>query len=293
MKPRTVLALLVLLALLPLGGGCGPKKPSTPLGQALAMLPADAYLVSFTDWTLIKTYAGFPNLNSQGSREDRQSFWSAISRGQVPALQVGSDPNTMAEVWGWDDTDLVWTAAAFTEDSNLGFVLRFRDDFDFAPLLALFAERDFEQGEYQGVTVYSHKPTFRADWLRPVDPAILNTALLPAEKMLVLAAEIDNLHALLDVYKGKASSVAGNQAALAVADRLGGVATAELLPMAGGRQCPTLSVGGILEGSAIMPPEYSRRLQAALANVHLHAYSSFGVGYRYEEGRLIGLFAAL
>jgi len=53
---------------------------------------------------------------------------------------------THAKNWSWDPTDLVWEAATESADAAPIQVLRFRSDFNFAPVVAHFRQRGFFTG---------------------------------------------------------------------------------------------------------------------------------------------------
>jgi hypothetical protein len=312
-KPGLFIALMLLVGLAACGqGGSGaatiapthsatpspsPTVPSTlaPLPEsggnlawALTLTPADAYWFYFTDWVLIKEYEGVTDLSSQSSLDERTEFLTSIFKGQAAASGYGVDHfREHADTWAWDTTDLVWEATVFTEGPTI-YALKFRDDFDLAPILALFDERGFSQGEYQGVPIYSHEMDFEADWLRATEFAILNTAVLEDEKMLILSPSIEDVRLVLDTYLGEVASLADNEAIQATASHLGEVAAAIIGP--GVSTCLSFSANPLLEMLGQQPSEEQLdELREELSGSELHLYTALGVGYRYEDDEPVGL----
>lgn len=286
MRSRLVSAWLIVLVLLPLGAGCGAQKVEGSLGQALAMFPADVETFSFTDWALLKTSAGFPDLGSASPAEERRAFWTAVARKHAPGVSFGRAPDSMAATWGWDNSDLVWAAAAWNEAGLVAYVLEFGRDL--APIQERYLQYGFEPSEYQGVMIYSHKPSFREDWYGDADSAVVNTAVLPEDRVLVMGGELANVQAVLDVLQGRSKSLAGDANTAAVAGRLEQMASATIIPVVGSN-CPSVGIRAIQRAQVPLPPETLKRLQAAVAEVEVRRFESFGLGYRYEGEELLGL----
>ena len=300
MKGKHGLVLLIVAALTMGLGACGngEAKEEGHLKQALAMVPADADSVYFTDWALIKAYEGVPGLSSESSMDERTAFIVTAFVGnaakQVPPRQAAASKyglnrfQTHEEIWSWDSTDLVWEATIEVGSAPPAYVLQFPQDFDFAPLLALFDERGFSQNEYQEVTIYSHEMDLGAEWMRKSEFGILNTAVLEGEKRLALSAAIEGVRAILDVQKGGAKALIEDPAVEATAERLDQVASAFI--SSGVDAC--VSSGDPLQ--ALMGEELSdeqlARLKALLKeDLGVHLYTGLGIGYRYEENRPVGL----
>ena len=184
-----------------------------------------------------------------------------------------------ADAWGWDSTDLVWEIT-LTHDAPPAYVLRFRDNFDFAPITRRFDERGFTQSQHNGATIYSHEMDLKADWLRQTEFAILNTAVLADDKTLILSPSIDNVKAILDARRDRGRSLAGDEAFSATADRLGEVAATLLTRSA--EAC-----AGLAQMPSARLPDSLKTLLVQLSP--LQAYGVLGIGYRYEDGEPIGL----
>lgn len=61
-------------------------------------------------------------------------------------------PPELKENWGFDLLDLEWQARI-----DESYALKFRDDFDFGPLVSRFDECDFETEERDDAVVYSRE----------------------------------------------------------------------------------------------------------------------------------------
>ena len=263
---------------------CGPSQSSAPasdLAAALASAPSDASEVWYTHWALLKKYEGVESLTSQSSMDRRREFMLTLSKDQAGASGYAVTRFFRhAEAWGWDSTDLVWEITLTRESQPPAYVLRFRDDFDFAAILTHFDERGFTQSQYNGATIYSHEMDLKADWLRQTEFAILNTAVLAGDKVLALSTSIDSVKAILDARRDRGRSLAGDEAFSAAADRLGEVAAAALSRSA--------EVCADLAQSVFAPlPDSLKTLLDQLSP--LQAYRALGIGYRYESEKPLGL----
>ncbi len=273
----TVLAFLIVLSLAACGGS---SVATSELSGALASAPSDASEVLYTNWALIKKYEGAEDLTSQSSLDRRKEFILALTKDQAGASGYAISRFLQhADAWGWDSTDLVWEIT-LTRDAPPAYVLRFRDNFDFALITRRFNERGFTQSQHNGATIYSHEMDVKADWLRQTEFAILNTAVLADDKTLILSTTIDNVKAILDARRDRGRSLAGDEAFSATADRLGEVAAATLSRSA--EVCASLA--------QVVPARLPNSLKMLLDQLSpLHAYSVLGIGYRYEDGEPIGL----
>lgn len=252
----------------PLIVGCAPPAvPASHLLQALALVPINASRVSFTDWSLLKKYTNRTDVNSKSDLSKRREFFQAVAKDQAFVSGYGfSRSETQGDAWSWDSTDLVWEIST----SDVGapaFALKFRDDFDFAPLRALFEQRGFSKSDYRGVTIYSHRLDVTADWLRTTEPSILNTAILASEKILILSSTPENVPAFLDVQQRKKEAFGSAKSVQSIATQLGDVPSAFI--SAGAQACDDFDTG--------------------INVAKLHPYAALGVAYRSDGNKLVGL----
>ncbi len=260
---------------------CALPNASAPasLARALALLPVGDAKVTFTDWSLIRQYVSAKDLSSQSPIEQRVEFIARLSKDQSVASAYGvAHMLDHAKVWGWDSTDLDWEAS--TVIGQPAYVLKFRDEFDLAPVLAHFDERGFAKSEYKGATLYSHKME-PAEWLRATEFAILNTAVLKNEKIFAMSSTPDPVRSLLDVYKREAKALGDDSNIQTLANRLGSVASAYLDPAAS--DCHVQLGPNIPDVLRKWMEEQSKNAPT------VHDYSALAIGYRIEKDKPLGL----
>jgi hypothetical protein len=257
---------------------------SNNLVQALSALPVGANHVEFTNWTFIKEYEGFQDVTSASSEEEWVEFLLTVDeRHAAPIVYGRRNLSGHAELWGWDATDLNWEAGVQITVPP-GYVLKFRDDFDFTPVIARFEERDFTASVYQGVMVYTHTHDLSLEWLVFSEFSILNTAVLTDANMLIMSISLENVHNMLDAYYNRAPSLVDNPTVQVTLDTLGDVGAAFISAEA----CAALSSEAIVRSASL--PETAEQMKAQLSErPPLQEYETFGLGYRYEDAQPVGL----
>ena len=250
-----------------------PDAISPHLAAALAHAPITTQTFAFTDWSFLKRVAGVPNLTSADSLDDRLAFMKPLAIGEQ-AVTSGFGLRyfmTHAETWGWDSTDLVWETY-LTLDGPPTWVLRFRDDFDFAPVLARLDEREYTTSIHEGVTVYSHELDLTEDWIRSSEFSVMNIAYMEAENSFILASAPEAVTGVLDLIALGATMV--NQPAMrSVAAAMGEVGAAILAPDG----CAMLDIAVLLGDSSNAIELLMREIEEAGIT---HAYNVFGFGYQ-------------
>ena len=279
-KRPLIIAIIVVVVLAGVGVTIGLRIANgnkSDVTQALALAPADTTDFAFTDWALIKQYKGAQNLTSKSDLQTRVHF--VVSTDQDQAAASGYDLSyftQQAATWSWDSTDLVWEATISGQGAPVS-VLKFRDNFDFAPVIAHFQRRGFTSSSYRGATVYSHPFDLTVDWL--LELGVFNTAMLPDQHLFVLSSALAGVHAALDAYNGAAKSLADDAGFSAVAAQMGTVAALEMTTES--VLCPTIGV-------TPSGPDPAVQQQLAAAGT-LHSYAVLGVGYRDESSQPVGL----
>ncbi|MEX1020221.1 MAG: hypothetical protein WDZ49_11205 [Litorilinea sp.] len=253
------------------------------LAIALGLAPLTTPHFEYTNWALLKAQAGVPDLNSATDMAERMAFMMNVG-GTEQAVATGfgrSHFRTHAEVWGWDSTDLQWEASFATPGGPLAFVLRFDADFDIAPVLAHFEEREFERTEHafgdSTAILYSHSLDLRAVWMNTTEFAILNTAYLPDAHTLILASDGDALLATL-AQLAAGETLATRPDIQSVAVSLGAAGAAMILT----EGCPALDVATYMMEIEDMDTLHAT-LEELLATSAGGLYSVLGIGYRVEE----------
>ncbi len=272
-----------------------PQAEQQPLiEQALGFVPAGyASSIYFTDWTLIKAYEGTSNLTSQSPWSERRELFLALRQYNLVAYAVGTTQQH-APAWGWDFTDLEWEAMISLDEyllpgatragSKSAYVLKLRDGMDLAPIVAHFTEYGFTAQSYNGVDIYSNKPDRTAAWFNMANPAVLNTAILPDQNVLILSEHLPVVQTIVDTLSGKEPNLANANDLGPTLAALDDPATAFI---AGGIPCkdwnPLLWKGAINPLRDLSTEQKDELKQLLGDSSSLHAYGSFGMGYRAEN----------
>ncbi|MBW7885235.1 MAG: hypothetical protein H3C34_21915 [Caldilineaceae bacterium] len=271
------------------GGATTPSAPSA-LTTALGFTPAGATLLQFTNWSLIKQYESAGQVTSKSSMDARMDFLLSTTRQQAAAsMFTGNYLRNQAELWGWDTTDLLWEATI----DGIGppiHVLRLRADFNMAALMRRFEERDFSRSEEGDAVLYSHPLDLRVDWR--TDLAVFNAAVLPAQHILIHASSPEAVLAAVRASQGAIPTWAGLPAFTGTASALGETAAAVLAP--GPSICavfdPAMIVGAG-DGAPLTATELEALKAERFGDGSLQPFLVFGVGYRSEAGRPLGVIA--
>src|SRR5262249_11027607 len=212
--PCMLILLLAPAGLLACGGSAGGTSggsQESSLLQALAVAPATATDLAFTDWSVLKRYKSAQGLTSKSGRDARLRFLASLDQDQAVASGYGLDEAAAkdeASLWSWDATDLIWESTV--SGGAPIYTLRLRYDFDFAPVAKHFEERDFHKETYREATLFTHRLDLSVDWAPPL--AIFHTALLPSAKLLILSANPSSVRSVLDVVAKAAGSLADDAA---------------------------------------------------------------------------------
>lgn len=262
---------------------------ASSLEQMFGFVPQEISeaMVLFTNWSHIKDQLGLGFLTSDSSLDLRIELVTRISQDQAAASAYGlRHMRSHADEWGWDTADLDWEANIISRNLPPTYILKFRDGFDFTPLIERFLERGFIQTESHGATIFSHKLDVRADWARTTELSIHETAYLAEENMLILSSF--GVEAFLAVAAGELESLTEDTFARAAAAQLGDPYAAIL--MLGTGECLRFTPNPILDLIGTIPTkERVAELRAMIEEKQLLVpYRALGVGYRYEEALPIG-----
>ncbi len=262
---------------------------ASPLDQVLGLVPQEISeaMLLFTNWSHIKEQLGLGFLTSESSLDLRIELMTRISQDQAAASAYGlSHMRSHAEEWGWDTADLDWEANISSQNLPPTYILKFRDGFDFTPLIDRFLERGFIQTESHGATIFSHELDLRANWARTTELSIHETAYLAEENMLILSSF--GVEAFLAVAAGELESLAEDSFARAAVTHLGDPYAAILLLGTG--ECLGFTPSPILDLIGTIPTkERIDELKAMIEERQLLVpYRALGIAYQYEETRPIG-----
>jgi hypothetical protein len=247
------------------------------LMAALAYSPTGLDYLFFTDWAAVHDAMGLDRTHDTIADD----WMLGLTRGHVAATVYGGHRmRDHAAEWGWDTLDLEWEALLVGGGLPRVYVLKFHDDFDFAPVVDRFETRGFTREEHGGVPVYSHELDLSQDWVRTTELAIHNVALLEDERVMVLTSAPGVAPAVLHA-RGDVGTLIEDAAARAVAQRLAGAATVVLLPRPDG--CLSFTPNPLLAaiGKAEIDPE--KLLYEQLPVQPQAIYTALGLGYHYPR----------
>ena len=107
-----------------------------PPGQAaLTLVPADASVVTVTDFDESRASLGVPDLTSGDLMTDRNDYWERARRESVLLAEgmLRADTSRLMLDYGFTQDDVDWEAH-FTTPTGAGWILALRPDLDLAPV---------------------------------------------------------------------------------------------------------------------------------------------------------------
>ncbi len=264
-----------------------------PFEEVLRLIPVQfqSPVISFTHWAKIRADEGLEHLTSQSPVEERQELLlSTLTRQAAPSAFGASRFPLPAEVWGWDIGDHLWEANLALDTLSPLWVIHLAEGVDLDALAARFRDRGFSEGTLFGAVVFRHPLDLTADWLRVTELAILNTAILFEERLLVMCSAPGGVEAVLAARAGEVSTWADVPWAVSLAQLLEHVPGAVVL--LGPSVCLGFSgSAGLTTLLASPPSEAARRLKTLLEEgPPLQPYVALAVGYETHDGEPVGLF---
>lgn len=265
---------------------------AVPLEKVLKFipLPFENPVASITDWTRIRADEGLEGLTSQSPLEERlELLRSTTSRQAAPSAFGVTWFRFHAETWGWDTADHAWEANLVLDGFPPLWVIQLAEWVDLDALAARFRDRGFSEEVLFGATVFRHPLDLTADWLWATELAILTTAILREDRLLVLCSAPAGVEAVLAARAGAVPTWADVPWAASLVPVVEALSSAVVL--LGPKTC--LSFSGGAEGTTLLaaPGEASRRLRTLLeGGPPLQPYMALAVGYKTHEGQPMGLF---
>ncbi|MFC2105176.1 hypothetical protein ACFLS0_00210 [Candidatus Bipolaricaulota bacterium] len=264
---------------------------ASPLEEILSIAPLELVepMIQFTDWSKIKSQLGLGFVTSASPVEFRFELARRISQDQAAASAYGlSHLRSHAEEWGWDTADLDWEANISSLNLAPTYILKFRDGFDFTPLIGRFLERGFIQTESYGATIFSHELDVGADWTRTTELSILTTAYLPEANMLILSSYQRSVDVFLAVAAGVLEPLSEGAFARVSVTHLGDPYAAILLLGAG--ECLGFTPNPILDLLEGVPMEtVIAEFKAKLEKQEVMLpFRALAVAYEYKDRLPIG-----
>ncbi len=288
MKHIVALLLLALLWAVP----AQANAVDEPLAQLLAFVPEDATRpqVAFTHWTQIRALEGLEHLTSASPLVERQKLLAATRNTHAaPSAFAGRLLATHRDVWGWDTADHLWEGLLTPEGSRPVQVVALAPWVDLEGIVARFQDRGFaEATPFKGIRLYSHPLDRTADWTQASELSILNTAVLPEERLLVMSSDRQALNAALAARMGVAASLIDVPWVPPLCDVLrGAIAVSAIL---GPDVCVPFDrdlIRGALH--TMTPLDAYPELKAYLADdPPLERYLALAFAYTHEAGRPVG-----
>lgn len=293
---RTVFALaLTLLLTVPAAGSIGRPTPvlaqqaagqaaadSTPMLEALSLLPPEIDAFEFTHWSALKAAHGGADVTSASPLAERQRLLLDVAGSEATTFSPGLDRlATWSDRWGWDTTDLEWQASCCGAPDFT--ILRFREDWDAEPFMARLEADGYERRDMPHATSFTLEPGTEApdrDFLERVlgvegpmggaPPSRASVAIAPDGRTVVLVSGPD-AHEILKL------ATASDPGAIADS-RFGRVATALGRPMA----ARIVGERYVCSGTGVerdLSDEDARFVQTIGV---LHPYQTFGMGYERD-----------
>ncbi|MEW6216326.1 MAG: hypothetical protein AB1543_01400 [Candidatus Bipolaricaulota bacterium] len=264
-----------------------------PFEEVLRLIPVQfqSPVISFTNWARIRADEGLEGLTSQSPLEERQALLrSTTTRQAAPSAFGVSRFPLPAEVWGWDTGDHLWEANLALDNLSPLWVIHLAEGVDLDALAARFRDRGFSEETLFGAVVFRHPLDLTADWLRVTELAILNTAILFKERLLVMCSTPAGVAAVLAARAGEVSTWADVPWAVSLAQLLERASGAVVL--LGPSVCLGFSGSAVLSTLLSSPSGTAARHMGALLEEGppLQPYVGLAAGYETQDGEPVGLF---
>lgn len=152
-----------------------PERPTGQAWRALALVPADAEVVTITDFDAIRARFGVPDLTSDDLMTDRSAFWER-TRTDAVLLTDGLFTAEHSRFWldhGFTEDDVDWEVR-FTGPSGAGYVVAFRPGLDMARVEGALGEK-----AVAGATVLAEEHLLVKGIADEGDPVWASDPLLP------------------------------------------------------------------------------------------------------------------
>lgn len=119
-----------------------PDHPTGQAWRALSLVPADATVVTITDFDAMRARFGVPDLTSDDLMADRSAFWKR-ARAEAVLFTDGLLTDEHSRFWldhGITEDDVDWEVR-FTGPSGSGYIVAFRPGLDMARVQAARREK--------------------------------------------------------------------------------------------------------------------------------------------------------
>jgi len=129
------------------------------LGAVLAIVPAAAETVTFTDLAAVKERLGYDGVTSESPTSERFAFWEAVraDASVFNGTRLYDDSSELALDYGWTGEDVVWEVdfsapetgclESMICDRATGYAVAFRDDLSMRTVLQSLQDNGFRPSE--------------------------------------------------------------------------------------------------------------------------------------------------
>jgi hypothetical protein len=187
-----------------------PAPTATPieptLAAAIAFAGDDTRLLAFTSWAAV--------LDGRDTTADQVRVLLEINKTRAfPAAALLPRAAQLRGTWAFEMGDLAWEADL---DGSRGqfTVLQFADSTDLSPVVALLDQRGYAHAAQVGDgTVYTHPLDPADEWLTKGPLQMLNVAVFPSARRIVMGTSPDALAAVVRAADPTASPAPGSKTA--------------------------------------------------------------------------------
>lgn len=256
---------------------------STPMLEALSLLPSDIDAFDFTHWSALKAAHGGSAVTSASPLAERQRLMLDIARQEATTSPLGLDRlATWSDRWGWDTIDLEWQASCCGAFDF--FILHFREDWDAVPFMARLEADGYERSDKPYATSFTLEPGTEApdrDFLERVLESEGPMGGAPTTRASVAISPDGHTVVLMrgpDAHKVLALAARADDTAIADSP-FRRVATALGRPLASSIRGERYVCSGTGVERDNLNDEDARLVQAIGV---LHPYQTFGMGYERD-----------
>ena len=209
---RRVLVLgvvVVVLLVVAAGALVWSRLQTTPLEEAVSQLPAGVSRASFTDWSAVASSVSGSDLTVDSEPEEVDDFLDkAFDKDLTVASALSESFESLAVNYGFIPLDAEWEIYGQAEDGAVD-VVKLSESVDLEALEETFAEMGYEEPEDGAGSggVWLGSPELVAGLEVPLTPLQQNVAVIPSERLLLMADGPGYLEKAVKVIDGDGGSL--------------------------------------------------------------------------------------
>jgi hypothetical protein len=212
-RTPALLVVSILVMALAIAGGwwAAALRPDTrpALTAALDALPARTTIVGFTDWKQVREHLALGAVDTRGERAALMN--DAGLRDLATRSVLTTNVEVMHDVLGWSPADIEWEVYGQDRVGSAA-VVRLDGSVSFDDVRAKLKAAGYRQSER----------TWSAGKSTGLPGILVNVALVPRQRLVVMSDQVRQIPDVLDVVDGRAPSLAGRRAAADTARALVG-----------------------------------------------------------------------